>query len=134
MADTGHDPASVHRRFVDEVVFGKKVRLIDELFDPAAQVEQGSLDALRAQMEAQAAAFDGSLEYVNEMVDGEWVVHRMDITMTMSGPFGGRAPTGKTARFHEVEAARVRDGRIVEMWSSVDRGDVFRQLGLTLDG
>jgi predicted ester cyclase len=111
-------------------VIARNVQLVDELFDPATQLEQGSLDALRAQMEAQAAAFDGRLEYVNEFVDGEWVVHRMDITMTMSGPFMGQEPTGKTACFHEVEAARVREGRIVEMWSSVDRSDVFRQLGL----
>ena len=35
--------------------------------------------------------------------------------MTMKGPFMGHDPTGKTARFHEVESARVRDGQIVEM-------------------
>lgn len=127
------DPASVHRRFVDQVVIAKEIDLIDELFDPAARLEQGSIETLRQQMEAQAVAFDGKLDYVAEIVEGEWVVHRMDITLTMSGPFMGQEPTGRTARFIEVEAARVRDGRIVEMWSLVDRSDVFRQLGLTQD-
>ena len=131
--DPKTDPASVHRRFVDQVFIGKEVDLIDELFDPAAHLEQGSIEALRRQMEAQAVSFDGSLDYVDEIVEGEWVVHRMDITMTMSGPFMGQEPTGRTACFMEVEAARVRDGRIVEMWSLVDRSDVFRQLGLTQD-
>lgn len=67
MGDPSHgdDPATVHRRFVDEVVIAKKVELLDELFDPGAQVEQGSLDALRGQMEAQAVGFDGHIEYLN---------------------------------------------------------------------
>lgn len=118
----------MHRRFVDEVVVGKRVELVGELFSPDANLEQGSVDALRAQMEAQAVAFDADLTYVNEVVQNDWVVHRMDISMTMSGPFMGMAPTHATAKFFEVEAARVVKGKIVEMWSVVDRSDVFRQL------
>ena len=129
-----NDPAAVHRRFVDDVVVGKRVELLDELFAPDAELEQGDVAALRAQMQAQAEAFDGSVDYVDEVVQGDWVVHRMDITMTMTGPFLGMAATGQTARFYEVEAARVVDGRIVEMWSVVDRSDVFHQLGLTPPG
>jgi predicted ester cyclase len=101
---------------------------LEDLFAPDADLEQGSLDALRTQMEAQAVAFDGELTYVDEIVQGDWVVHRMDISMTMTGPFLGTPATNATARFYEVEAARVVDGRIVEMWSVVDRSDVFRQL------
>ena len=62
MVESGKDAASVDRRFVDEVVIAKRVDLLDELFSKDAQVEQGSLAALRAQMEAQAEAFDGHLE------------------------------------------------------------------------
>lgn len=109
---------------------GKKVELLNELFAPDAKLEQGGIDALRAQMEAQAAAFDCRATYTDEIVQGEWVVHRMDLSMTMTGPFMGSGPTNKTAKFYEVEAARVVDGKIVEMWSLVDRSDVFRQLGL----
>lgn len=122
------DPASVHRRFVDQVVVGKRVELVGELFSPDADLEQGSVDALRAQMEAQAVAFDVELAYVNEVVQDDWVVHRMEISMIMTGPFMGMAPTNATAKFYEVEAARVVEGKIVEMWSEVDRSDVFRQL------
>jgi len=127
-----NDPAAVHRRFVDEVVVGKRIGVIDELFAPNAALEQGSLDGLRAQMEEQAAALEGSVEYVNEIVDGDWVVHRMHVSITLTGEFMGQPPTGRTARFHEVEAARVAEGRIVEMWSVVDRGDVLRQLGIRI--
>jgi predicted ester cyclase len=125
-----HDPAFVHRRFVDEVVIGKNIGLLDDLFATDAKLDQGSLEALRHQMEAQAVAFDGQVAYIDEIVQGDWVVHRMDITMTMRGPFMGMLATNATAKFIEVEAARVIDDRIVEMWSVVDRSDVFRQLGL----
>lgn len=107
---------------------GKRVELVGELFSPDADLEQGSVDALRAQMEAQAVAFDVELAYVNEVVQDDWVVHRMEISMIMTGPFMGMAPTNATAKFYEVEAARVVEGKIVEMWSEVDRSDVFRQL------
>jgi len=44
------------------------------------------------------------------------------------GALLGHQPTRKTARFHEMEAPRVHRGRIVEMWSVVDRSDVFVNL------
>ena len=124
--------AAVHRRFVDEVVVSKRLEILDELFDPSAAVEQGSLDGLRAQMEAQAGGLDLSVSYLHEYVDGDWVIHHMDITIAHVGDFMGHPGTGRIAHLPEVEAARVVDGRIVEMWSVADRVGVMVQLGLPI--
>ena len=126
------NPASVHRRFVDEVVVAKRVDLPGDLFDPGARLEQGSLDALRNQIVAQAEGLDIEVTYLHEFTDGDWVIHHMDIRITHVGPFMGTQGAGRAASLMEVEAARVVDGRIVEMWSVADRVGAMVQLGLPL--
>jgi predicted ester cyclase len=128
----GTSAASVHRRFVDEVVAGKHVELLDELFDSDAVLDQGSLDGLRAQMNAQASGLDITISYLHEYNEGDWTVHHMDITITHVGEFMGQPGTGKEAHLLEVEAARVLDGRIVEMWSVADIVGAMVQLGIPL--
>jgi predicted ester cyclase len=129
MTDT---PDAVHRRFVDEVVVAKRIDLLDELFDADAHVEQGSLDALRAQMKAQAEGLDIAVTYLHEFIDGDWVIHHMDLTITHVGNFMGQHGSGRVAHLAEVEAARVSGGRIVEMWSVADRVATMVQLGLPI--
>jgi predicted ester cyclase len=126
------DPAGAHRRFVDEVVVGKQVNLLDELFAPDAVVEQGSLEGLREQMQAQADGLDISVTYLHELVSADWVVHHMDISILHVGHFMGVAGTGRSAQLAEVEAARVVDGRIIEMWSVADVVGAMHQLGIPL--
>lgn len=129
MEDT---PAAIHRRFVDEVVVGKRVELLDDFFDPEAKLEQGSLGALRAQMVAQAEGLDIEISYLHEFTDGDWAIHHMDIRIAHVGPFMGTQGAGRVANLMEVEAARVVSGRIVEMWSVADRVGAMVQLGLPL--
>jgi hypothetical protein len=124
--------ASVHRRFVDEVVVGKRVELVDELFDSAAILDQGSLDALRDQMKAQALGLDITASYLHEYNEGDWTVHHMDIAIKHVGDFMGQPGTGNEAHLLEVEAARVLDGRIIEMWSVADIVGAMVQLGIPL--
>jgi hypothetical protein len=124
--------ASVHRRFVDEVVVGKQVELLDTLFDADAVLDQGSLDALRVQMKAQALGLDITISYLHEYNEGDWTIHHMDITIKHVGDFMGQPGTGKEARLLEVEAARVLDGRIVEMWSVADIVGAMVLLGIPL--
>jgi hypothetical protein len=124
----------VHRRFVDEVVVGKHVELLPELFDPDAKLEQGSLGALQAQMQAQADGLELQVSYLHEFIDGDWVIHHMDITITHIGEFMGQSGSGRSAQLAEVEAARVVDGRIVEMWSVADRVGAMLRLGMRVEG
>jgi hypothetical protein len=125
-------PASVHRRFVDEVVVSKRVELVDELFDSKAVLDQGSIDALRAQMNAQAVGLDVGVSYLHEFNEGDWTVHHMDLTIKHIGDFMGHRGTGMEVHLLEVEGARVQDGRIVEMWSVADTYRAMAELGIAL--
>jgi predicted ester cyclase len=118
-------PAAVHRRFVDEVVVAKRMDLLDELIHEHAILEQGSRQGLRAQMEAQSKGLDIVVSYLRELADQEWVVHHLSVEITHSGEFMGQPRTGRKVQMLEVEAARVVEGRIVEMWSAAD---VFRAM------
>lgn len=129
------DNKALYRRFVDEIVVGGQMELIDECFHPDVELPgPGGLDALRSQLQAQTSGLDIAVAYEHQFEDGEWVITHMALTMSMIGEFMGHQPTGKTAVIQEVEAVRIRDGRIVEMWSVLDLLDGMRQLGLPVGG
>lgn len=127
-----NSPAAVHRRLVDQVVVAKQLDALEELINSNVRVEHGSLDALRAQMQAQADGLDLLSPYLHEFGSGDWAVHHMDITITHVGEFMGQMDSGRMAHLNEVEAARVVDGRIVEMWSVADVVGAMVQLGLPI--
>ena len=98
------EPVDVHRRFVDEVVVGKQIDRLDDLFTVDAVLEQGSLDALRAQMAAQAQGLDVEVSFLHEFTDGDWVIHHLDLRITHVGEFMGRSGSGGTWKLAAVTA------------------------------
>ena len=129
------DNKALYRRFVDDVVVAGRLDLIDECFHPDVELPgPGGLDALRGQLRAQTSGLDIAVAYEHQFSDGDWVITHMTLTMSMIGEFMGHHSTGKTAVIQEVEAVRIRDGRIVEMWSVLDLLDGMRQLGLPVGG
>jgi len=125
------DGKALYRRFVDEAVVGGDLAVVDELFAPDAVLPaQGDLAGLRAQLAAQKAGLDISVRYEHQFADGDWVITHMTLTIAMIGEFMGQSPTDKIATVPEVEAIRVRDGRIAEMWSVLDFAGGMHQLGL----
>ena len=129
------DGKAIYRRFVDEVVVGGDVDLIDELFAADAVLpNQGDLDGLRAQVESQKRGLKLSVNHEHQFVDNDWVITHMSVTGKMIGEFMGHPPTGRTASTQEIEVARIVDGRIVEMWSVIDITRVLIDLGLPLSG
>ena len=125
------DRKGIYRRFVDEVVVGGDIELIDELFSSDVVLPaQGSLDGLRAQMQDQKRGLKLSVSYEHQFEDGDWVITHMTVNATMVGEFMGHAPTGRTATTREIEVARIEDGRIVEMWSVIDLTRALIDLGL----
>ena len=77
------------------------------------------------------AAFP-DLHYTLEDViaEGERVVQRATASGTMKGEFLGMPATGKSATWTEIHIVRVKDGKIVEHWASVDQLGMLQQLGL----
>jgi predicted ester cyclase len=126
------DNKAIYRRFLDEVVVGKNVEVLDELFHLDAVLSQGSLDGLRAQMSTQAEGVDVAVRDLHQFVDGDWLVTHMALDITHSGTFMGYPATGKTAHIEEVECARIVDGKIAEMFSVADVTSAFIQLGIPL--
>jgi len=125
------DRKAIYRRFVDEVVVGGDLALLDELFTPDAHLpNQGDLDGLRAQMADQTRGLELSVTYEHQFEDGDWVITHMSVTAKMTGDYMGHAATGRTALVQEIEVARIVDGRIVEMWSVVDITRALIDLGL----
>jgi predicted ester cyclase len=66
----------------------------------------------------------------DEIADGDRVVQRVTGQGTMKGPFAGMSATGKHATWSEIHISRLRDGKIVEHWGSVDQLGMMQQLGL----
>jgi predicted ester cyclase len=125
------DAKAVYRRFVDDVVVGGDLDLVDVLFASAVILPgEQTLDGLREQMRAQKRGLHLSVVYEHQFADGEWVITHMTVTGTMIGEFLGHPATGRTATTQEVEAVRVVDGRIVEMWNVIDMTRVLIDLGL----
>lgn len=118
----------VYRRFVDEIVVGKKLELIDELFHPDCVLPiQKNLDGLKAQMAQQAQAYNVSVKYLHGLADGDWVISHMALTIEL-------ADGSKTAHIEEIECAHVVDEKIAEMWGVADVASAFLQLGLPVPG
>ncbi|MGI8886517.1 MAG: ester cyclase, partial [Gaiellaceae bacterium] len=76
-------------------------------------------------------AFPDSRFTIDDMIaEGDRVVTKKTFTGTQSGDFSGIPATGRTVTLQYVDIMRVRDGRIVEHWLSMDQLSFMQQLGV----
>lgn len=61
--------------------------------------------------------------------EGDQVMWRWTMQGTQQGELFRLPPTGKQARWMEVQIGRFADGKLVEHWMSFDRLDLLQQLG-----
>jgi predicted ester cyclase len=117
----------VVRRLVDEVFNGGRLEVIDELYAPElAAAAKRWITPFRASFP------DVHMEIVELIAEGDKVVGRFTCSATHQGKWLGQAPTGRRfERIDEVWILRLRDGKIVHVWSLEDTLDRLRQLGLT---
>ncbi len=73
---------------------------------------------------------DFHYELDDTVAESDLVVQRTTGHGTMKGEFLGMPPTGKHAAWSEIHTARLKDGKIVEHWASVDQLGMLQQLGL----
>ena len=118
---------TVVRRLVEEVFNGSRLEVIEELYAPELA------RAARHWMAPFRASFpDVRMEIVELIAEGDKVVGRFTCSATHLGAWLGHAPTGRRfERVDEVWIFRLRDGRIVDVWSLEDTLERLRQLGLT---
>ncbi|HEX2911467.1 MAG TPA: ester cyclase [Chloroflexia bacterium] len=123
------DNKDLNRRVVEEVLNTGKVELLDEMMTPSVAAHlQRDIPALRQ-------AFP-DLHYTieNMVAEGDQVVVRVTMTGTNTGPFQGRPPTGRSARWTGMVLSRCAGGKIVEQWFNLDLFTLMQQLGVIPGG
>jgi len=117
---------AVVRRLVDEVLNGRQLDAVDELFAPELA------SAAREWIAPFQISFpDMRMEIVEMIAEGDQVVGRFTCSGTHLGEWLGDAPTGhRFEKIDEVSIFRLRAGLIVDSWGIEDTHERLKQLGL----
>ena len=125
------------RRFVEEVQNGQDWAAYDELNDPdfvnlsAPPGMPSDRAGGKLYLQAFAAAYpDAHFEIDDMIAEGDSVVTKKTFTGTNTGEFAGMPATGRQVSLQYVDIMRVRDGRIVEHWLSMNQLSWMQQLGI----
>ena len=123
----------VHRMF-NEIINGRQVALIDELFDPSfvSHTAQGDMDreGFRGFVGGWLAAFpDLHTEVSNLIEEGDHVSWMIRATGTMKGDFNGMPASGKSMDFLSMNHGVMRNGKAIEHWLIMDMITMLTQLG-----
>lgn len=128
---------AVIRRFVEEVQNKKSEDAFDELNDSAfvnfssPPGVPSDRDGSKAYLFGFLKAFPDSTFTIDDMIaEGDQVVTKKTLRGTHTGPLGDIPATGQPVTLQFVDIMRVRDGRIVEHWLSMDQLSFMQQLGL----
>ena len=136
-ADERERNKAVIRRFVEEVQNEKDEAAYDELNDPTF-VNLSAPPGMPSDKEGGKAYLFGFLNAfpdcrftIDDMIaEGDRVVTKKTFRGTHTGEFMGIPATGKEVELQYVDIMRVRDGRIVEHWLSMDQLSFMQQLGV----
>jgi steroid delta-isomerase-like uncharacterized protein len=128
---------AVIRRFVEEVQNNKDWNAYDELNDPdfvnlsappgiPADREGGKMYLMTF-----ANAFPDIHFTIDDMIaEGDRVATKKTFTGTHTAEFAGIPATGKQVTLQFVDIMRVKNGRIVEHWLSMNQLSFMQQLGV----
>ena len=120
------------RRWVDEVVNGHDLDLVDELADADYVGIGGTRKGYKEQAKAVRDSIPDFHHTVEELVaegDKVWVRYTLRGTHT-GGAFLGLPATGKQFEVENVCIYRITDGKIAESWGIVNMFGLCRQLGV----
>ena len=73
---------------------------------------------------------DLQLTVINEIAEGDKVVHHWTMTATHKGEFQGIPPTGKKLTWTGITIVRIADDKIVERRANVDVLSILQQIGV----
>lgn len=129
--------SAIARRFFDEVFSKGKLDLVDELFAPdyvghpsgPEQATRGPSGVKEYVAGLRTAVSDLSVRVEDQVTEGDKVVTRWSARGTHDGDLMGIAPTGRTAAVTGITIQRLKDGRVVEGWTSWDLMGLLQQLG-----
>ena len=132
------DNKAVVRRFVDEVMNGKNLAVLDDILTPTFKgfkvegVTQGQDPTEFKQSLAMILnAFPDFHQTIYDWVaEKDKVVTRWTIQGRQQGEYLGIPPTGKHIKATGIDIFRVIDGKLVEHWVEVDILGTLQQLGV----
>ena len=120
-------------RHYEEVLTGKNVSVIDELYAPVIDLGGGP-QMEREQFKAVAGmmfvAFPDIVVTVQDQIaEGDKVVTRWTAQATHQGDFMGIPATGKQVLVKAIHIHQIVDGRIAALWEEFDMFGLMQQLG-----
>ena len=128
---------AVVRRFIEEVQNKKNMDVFDELnaedFVNLSAPPGMPTDRAGGTMFLGGflSAFPDSEVTVDDMIaEGDLVATKKTFTGTHTGEFMGIAASGNRVTLQYVDILRLRDGRIIEHWLSMDQLSFMQQLGV----
>jgi steroid delta-isomerase-like uncharacterized protein len=128
---------AVVRRFVEEVQNGKDEAVFDELNAPdfvnlsAPPGVPSDLEGGKAFLWSFFNAFPDCRFTIDDMIaEADRVATKKTFTGTHTGDFGDIPATGRSVTVQYVDILRLRDGRVVEHWLSMDQLSFMQQLGV----
>lgn len=125
------------RRFYEEVWGAGNVLVTAEVFAEdyvrhdlrPGQALPGPAGQAKIAADFRAAFPDLRMQLDLMLGEGDLVAARWTTEGTNTGPWAGRPPTGRRARFLGVNIFRFRDGKVVELWNHRDDLGLMQQLG-----
>jgi predicted ester cyclase len=128
---------AVYTRFVEEVINGGNIDIVEELYTPdyhdhtAPPGAPPGLDAVRMIPKMFRGAFPDVRFTIEKLVgEGDLVASRVTGHGTQTGQFLAFPPSGKEATWTSLGFFRVRDGKIVEHWGAPDLLGLLIQIGV----
>ena len=80
---------------------------------------------------AKIAMADLHHDFIAVIQDGDMEAARCVVTGTFDGAYAGVAAVARSFRVDQALFARIRDGKIEELWEIVDTASLLNQLGVT---
>ena len=124
------------RRVFEELTNQGRYEAINEVFDPHCKVHFGNRTLGLSQAVAEgkgwkSAAPDLSMNVEQVSEDGDKVTVVWSANGTHTGPGLGAKPTRRQVSMRDRSVFLVKNGKIVEVWNSEYRQELFRQLGIS---
>ena len=131
--------ADFGRRHVEEIINGRSLDLVDELYAPDMvyhdPVAPGGTARGRSEIKAFFSAIFQAMPDVRFTIEDHFGTAdrglcRGTISATLRGDFGPLPATGKSATAPIAAIFRIADGQIVEVWVYPDTLSIMQQFGI----
>jgi steroid delta-isomerase-like uncharacterized protein len=124
-------PKAIVHRFYDEFLNEGNASIADQLFSPDYTGPDGQgTESIKAFASLLHQGFpDVHFRIQDVVAEGARVAVRWEMEGTHRGPFAGTASTGRRISHHGMAFYWIKDGRIAEFWSEVDRLNLLQQIG-----